>query len=61
MDYTYNDARRQGERCYREKVLKGEYADSALKLLDTVGGGIESGADGIGGAIGNLLGGILGK
>ena len=43
------------------KVLKGEYADSAIKLLDTVGGGIDSGADGIGNAIGNLLGGLIGK
>ena len=43
------------------KVLKGEYGDAAIKLLDTVGGGLESGADGIGGAIGNLLGGLLGK
>lgn len=42
------------------KVLKGEYADSAIKLLDTVGGGLESGADGIGGALGNLLGGLIG-
>ena len=42
------------------KVLKGEYGDAAIKLLDTVGGGIEAGADGIGGALGNLLGGLLG-
>jgi hypothetical protein len=41
------------------KVLKGEYADAAIKLLDTVGGGLESGADGIGGAIGNVLGNLL--
>ena len=43
------------------KVLKGEYADAAIKLLDTVGGGLESGAEGIGGALGNLLGNIIGK
>ena len=42
------------------KVLKGEYGDAAIKLLDTVGGGIEAGAEGIGGALGNLLGGLLG-
>lgn len=41
------------------KVLKGEYADAAIKLLDTVGGGLEAGAEGIGGAIGNLLGGLI--
>ena len=48
------------------KVLKGEYSEAAIKILDTVGGGVDSGADGIGGTIGNLLGGnllegILGK
>ena len=43
------------------KVLKGEYADAAIKLLDTVGGGLESGAEGIGGALGNFLGNIIGK
>lgn len=43
------------------KVLKGEYADAAIKLLDTVGGGLESGAEGIGNTIGNLLGGLIGK
>ena len=41
------------------KVLKGEYAEAAIKLLDTVGGGLESGADGIGGAIGNFLTGLI--
>ena len=43
------------------KVLKGEYADTAIKILDTVGGGVESGAEGVGGALGNLLGGLIGK
>jgi hypothetical protein len=47
------------------KVLKGEYAETAIKILDTVGGGLESGAEGIGsnlgGTITNLLGGLLGK
>ena len=41
------------------KVLKGEYSDTAIKVLDTVGGGLESGADGIGGAIGNFLTGLI--
>ena len=41
------------------KVLKGEYADAALKLLDTVGAGFENGAEGIGNKIGNLLGGLI--
>ena len=41
------------------KVLKGEYSDTALKVLDTVGGGgvPESLGDGLGSFIGNLLGG----
>ena len=47
------------------KVLKGEYADAAIKLLDTVGGGVEAGAEGIGSnigdTIGNLLGGLFNK
>ena len=43
------------------KVLKGEYGDAAIKLLDTVGGGLDSTADGIGGTIGNLIGGLFGK
>ena len=43
------------------KVLKGEYSDAAIKILDTVGGGIDAGADGIGGTIGNFLGNLLGK
>ena len=46
------------------KVLKGEYSDTALKVLDTVGGGIASGAEGIGDSIGetisNLFGNLLG-
>ena len=46
------------------KVLKGEYSDTSLKLLDTVGGGIASGAEGIGDSIGetisNLFGNLLG-
>ena len=42
------------------KVLKGEYADAAIKILDTVGGGLDS-AEGIGGTIGNFLGNLLGK
>ena len=41
------------------KVLKGEYADTAIKILDTVGGGIESGAEGLGEKISNLVGGFL--
>ena len=43
------------------KVLKGEYGDTALKILDTIGGGNDSGADGIGDTISNLLGGLFGK
>ena len=43
------------------KVLKGEYADAAIKLLDTVGGGLESGAEGIGNTISNLFGNLLKK
>ena len=43
------------------KVLKGEYSDTAIKVLDTVGGGLESGAEGLGGTLGNLLGGLLNK
>ena len=42
------------------KVLKGEYADTAIKILDTVGSGIESGAEGVGGVLGNLIGGLMG-
>jgi hypothetical protein len=42
------------------KVLKGEYKDTSLMLLDTVGGGLESGAEGIGDTIGNFLGNLLG-
>ena len=46
-------------------VLKGEYSDTAIRILDTVGGGLDSGAEGIagnlGGTLGNLLGGLLGK
>jgi len=40
------------------KVLKGEYADAAIKILDTVGGGLDS-AEGIGGSIGNFLGNLI--
>jgi hypothetical protein len=43
------------------KVLKGEYSETALKVLDTIGGGLDAGADGIGGSIGNFLGGLIGK
>ena len=43
------------------KVLKGEYADASLKLLDTVGGGIGSGAEGIGNSIGGTIGDLLGN
>lgn len=43
------------------KLLKGEYSEAALKLLDTVGGGLEAGVEGIGGTLGNLLGGLIGK
>ena len=47
------------------KVLKGEYSDAAIKILDTVGGGVESGAEGLGNNIGdtitNLLGGLFNK
>jgi hypothetical protein len=42
------------------KVLKGEYDNTALKVLDTVGGGIGSGAEGIGDTIGNFFGNLLG-
>ena len=42
------------------KVLKGEYDNTALKVLDTVGGGIGAGAEGIGDTIGNFLGNLLG-
>ena len=46
------------------KVLKGEYAEASLKLLDTVGGGIGAGAesigDSIGGTLSNLIGNLLG-
>lgn len=40
------------------KVLKGEYPDAGIKILDAVGGGIESGTEGI---VNNLLGGLFGK
>ena len=43
------------------KVLKGEYAEASLKLLDTVGGGISAGAEGIGDTIGGTLGNLLGN
>ena len=43
------------------KVLKGEYSDTSLKLLDTVGGGIASGADGIGDSIGETIGNLFGN
>ena len=43
------------------KVLKGEYSDTAIKVLDTVGSGIESGAEGIGSVIGDFLGGLISK
>ena len=43
------------------KVLKGEYADTSLNLLDTVVGGIGSGAEGIGDSIGETLGNLLGN
>ena len=43
------------------KVLKGEYSDTALGILDMVGGGLgkapESLGDGLGNIIGNLFGG----
>jgi hypothetical protein len=42
------------------KVLQGEYADTSLMLLDTVGGGLEKGAEGIGDTIGNFLGNLIG-
>ena len=43
------------------KVLKGEYGDAAIKVLDTVGGSIDAGSDGIGGRLGDFLQNILGK
>ena len=43
------------------KVLKGEYADASLKLLDTVGGGIDSGAEGIGESLGDTIGNLFGN
>ena len=43
------------------KVLKGEYSDTVMTVLNVVGGGglSNSAADGITDAIGNLLGGNL--
>ena len=44
------------------KVLKGEYSDSAIKILDTVGGGADSIGDSIGNLLGgNFLGNLIGK
>lgn len=43
------------------KVLKGEYSETALMILDTVGVGTpDSGADLIGGRLGDFLGGLIG-
>lgn len=44
------------------KVLQGEYSDTALTILDTVGGGggVSSGADSIGDLLGNAIGGLFG-
>jgi len=42
------------------KVLKGEYADTSLKVLDTIGSGLDSGIEGIGDTIGNFLGNLIG-
>jgi hypothetical protein len=45
------------------KVLKGEYSDTAMTVLNVVGGGsVSSGAaNSITDKIGNLLGGLIGK
>ncbi len=40
------------------KVLKGEYGDTVIKLLDTVGGGLESGVEGIVGKLSGLIPGL---
>ena len=42
------------------KVLKGEYSDTSLTLLDAVGGGLSSGVDSLGEGLGNLIGNLFG-
>ena len=42
------------------KVLKGEYAETSLKLLDMVGGGLSNAPEALGGGLGNLLSSFLG-
>ncbi len=43
------------------KVLKGEYADTSLKLLDVVGGGLANAPENLGDGLGNFIGNLLGK
>lgn len=44
------------------KVLKGEYSETAIRILDTIGGGsAEGAADQLGGKLGDFLGGLIGK
>ena len=45
------------------KILKGEYSETVMKLLNVAGGaGVSSGtANNITGKIGDFLGGLLGK
>ena len=60
MVETYRDATAELKKIAL-KVLKGEYSETALTILDTVGGGTpDIGGDFLGGKLGDFLGGLLG-